>query len=251
MKNHLIMKNHLSASAWKRLNECSASQIAIDKGEYSFPATKPMLIGSYVDAYFSGTIDEFKQKNENVLFKKDGSLYSDFKLAEYLVQNIEKDPLFKKYMSGDVQKEVSGIIGEAEWRGKIDIYHDVAIVELKVVADLYTRVWDNYQKCYIHFTEAYGYDIQATVYQELIRQETGKNLPVFLAMITKQSPPDKAIVEVPQERMDKILSDLISDSKRILNIRNGSVDAVRCERCDYCRGTKVLTETISLYDLLH
>ena len=180
-------KDYLSISAYKGLQECAAKQLAKDLGLFIEPPTNPMLIGSYVDAYFGNKLDEFKLENPQI-FKKDGTLYSDFAMADDIIEFIKKDTLLMKYLQGDkIQYEVKGEIAGIPFLGYIDSLHEnKAIVDLKVVADLYTKVWSDTEKTYIHFVEAYGYDKQLAVYQELLFQETGVRLPVFLAMVTKQ-----------------------------------------------------------------
>ena len=61
-------KRYLSPSAYNSLQKCSAAQVAKDLGEWNPPPTNQMLIGSYVDAFFSGTLNDFK-KNTPQIFK--------------------------------------------------------------------------------------------------------------------------------------------------------------------------------------
>ena len=244
-------KKHLSASAFKSLQQCSARQVAIDTGKFDKPISKGMMVGKYVDAYFSGTIDVFKAENPQI-FKKDGSFYAEYLGAYTVIETIKSDPLLLKYVKGDkLQYEVKGKIGGDLFKGFIDSLHiDTAMVDLKIMADLYTRFWSESERCYVLWIEHFGYDRQMAIYQELIRQETGKQLPCFLAVATKQNPPDKAVIQIPQGRMDMLLDDIKENAKDLLQYRNGKVPPVRCEKCDYCRATKKLTEVITVFDLM-
>jgi hypothetical protein len=245
----MTYKNHLSKSAYKNLTECAARQIAIDLGEWKQETTIPMLIGSYVDAYFSGTLDEFKAKNPQI-YKKDGTLYASMEPAEAAIKTIEADPLLLTYVKGDkMQYEVNCTIGGATYKGFIDSLHtDRAIVDLKVVADLYAKVCNNEQHKYVSWIEAYGYDRQGAIYQEAIYQQTGKRLPFFLAVVTKQTPPDKAVIQIPQGRIDVLLEEMEKNSKELVDIRSGLIPAKRCEKCEFCRKTKKLKKTNSMYE---
>lgn len=249
--NKPIYKKHLSASAFKSLQQCSARQVAIDIGLFEKSTSKDMMVGKYVDAYFSETLDIFKAENPQI-FKKDGSLYAEFLGAETVIETIKNDPLLLKYVKGDkLQYEVSGKIGGVLYKGVIDSLHtDIAIVDLKIMADLYARFWSESERCYVLWFEYFGYDRQMAIYQELIRQETGKKLPCFLAVATKQTPPDKAVIQIPQDRMDLLLDDVKEKSKELIQYRNGKVAPIRCEKCDYCRATKKLTEVITVFDLM-
>ena len=243
------MKNNLSASSYKSLKNCPARQVAIDEGRFKFKTTTPMLVGGYVDSYFSGTLENFKQENPQI-FKKDGNLYSDFKQAEDIIQVIKADPMLLDYISGKQQVEVKGKIGGVEFIGYIDSLHEDKIVDLKIIADIHGKVWDDEQRKYVLWVEAFGYDVQLAIYRELIRQQTDKLLPCYLACVTKQSPPDKALLEVPQERMDFLIEEIKEKAPELIKLRNGEVYAERCEKCDFCRSTKMLLNTISVYELI-
>ncbi|MEN2468125.1 PD-(D/E)XK nuclease-like domain-containing protein [Ornithinibacillus sp. JPR2-1] len=38
--------------------------------------------------------------------------------------------------------------------------------------------------------------------------------------------------------------------ERIMEVKNGHADPVRCEKCDYCRMTKQLKDTIEVGNLI-
>ena len=61
-----------------------------------------LMVGSYVDAHFEGTLDLFKAKHPSI-FKKDGSLYSQYNKANIMINRCERDELFMSYMSGQKQ----------------------------------------------------------------------------------------------------------------------------------------------------
>ena len=54
-------------------------------GRWEMEKTTPLLVGSYVDSYFEGTLDQFKKENPEV-FRKDGELKSDYKHAEKIIE---------------------------------------------------------------------------------------------------------------------------------------------------------------------
>ena len=47
------------------------------KGRWEEPKSKALMVGSYVDSYFEGTLDKFKAENPD-LFKRDGTLKAEF-----------------------------------------------------------------------------------------------------------------------------------------------------------------------------
>ena len=83
--------------------------------------TTALLVGSYVDAYFEGTLEKFKAEHP-ALFRKDGGLKADYVKAEEIIARIERDKYFMKYMSGQKQVIMTGELFGAKWKIKIDSY---------------------------------------------------------------------------------------------------------------------------------
>ena len=207
-----------------------------------------MMIGSYVDAYFEGTLERFKAENP-AIFKKDGGLKAEYVKANEIIARIERDEYFMKYMSGKKQVIMTGEIGGAEWKVKIDSYiPDVAIVDLKVMASITELKWVK-DLGYLDFVRYWGYDIQGAVYQEIVRQNTGKLLPFYIAAATKEKEPDIRIIHVTDNYLKEAMGVVTANLPRILRVKNGELEPDRCELCDCCRHSRVLTRPISIMDL--
>ena len=69
-------KSYWSVSMFKAFDKCEAAGLAQVRGQYHREETDALLIGSYVDAYFAGTMDEFVGEHEERMFKKNGELYA-------------------------------------------------------------------------------------------------------------------------------------------------------------------------------
>ena len=78
-----------SVSLFKAFDRCEASGLASFRGEYEREQTDALLIGSYVDAYFSGELDEFIKRDGDKLFKKNGELYAKFEHANDIIDTVE------------------------------------------------------------------------------------------------------------------------------------------------------------------
>lgn len=207
-----------------------------------------MLVGSYVDSYFEGSLDHFKMENPDVFTQK-GELKAPFKHAEKIIARIERDEFFMKYMSGQKQVIMTGNLFGTEWKIKIDSYiANVAIVDLKVMESITDLKWVK-DYGYTDFVRYWNYDIQGAVYQEIVRQNTGKKLPFYIAAATKQDEPDIRIVHVTDNYLQEALSVVETNMPRILRIKNGECQPDRCELCDCCRHNRVLTKPISIMDL--
>lgn len=223
---------------------------AIEKMERRWedaPSTA-MMVGSYVDAYFEGTLEKFKRNNPS-LFRKDGGLKAEYVKAESIIARIERDEYFMKYMSGQKQVIMTGELFGTKWKIKIDSFlPNIAIVDLKVMASITELKWVK-DLGYLDFVRYWGYDIQGAIYQEIVRQNTGKKLPFYIAAATKQDEPDIRIIHVTDNYLQEALGMVEANMPRILSIKSGEREPDRCELCDCCRRTRVLTKPISIMDL--
>ena len=152
--------------------------------------------------------------------------------------------MFMRYMSGGKQAIKTGEIAGVPFKIKIDSLHDdTAIVDLKIMKDFEPIYKPGEGK--LTFIEFWGYDIQGAIYQEV----EGNHLPFFIAGATKEDETDIGIFQIPQAYLDVALEQVKELAPRYQAIKNGEIEPVRCEHCDYCKRTKVLTKIISLEDL--
>ena len=95
------------------------------------------------------------------------------------------------------------------------------------------------------FIEAWGYDIQGAIYQEVVRQNIGQKLPFIIAAATKEKEPDIGLFEIPQPDLDYAMQTVMDNINRIARIKIGAEQPERCGKCDYCRRTKKLTAVVN------
>lgn len=218
-------------------------------GRWETEKTTPLLVGSYVDSYFEGTLDQFKKENPEI-FKKDGELKSDYKHAEKIIERIERDDYFMTCMSGKKQVIMTGELFGTKWKIKMDSYlEDIAIVDLKIMRIL-TEPKFTHDLGNIDFIKYWGYDIQGAIYQEIVRQNTGKKLPFYIAAASKQKYPDIRVIRLTQIELDEAMNTVESHIKRVLEVKEGKEQPDRCELCDCCRNSRVITGAIFTHDLI-
>lgn len=241
------MRDYMSVSQFKTFERCEYMGMAELRGEYVRPMTTALLVGSYVDAFFEGSLGAFRADHPEV-FKRDGDLKAEYKQAEQIIDRLNRDKLFMRYMSGDAQVIMSGEIEGVPVKVKIDSYHaGKAIVDLKIMRD-FAPVYVPAQGR-LNFIEAWEYDLQGAVYQEIVRQNTGLTLPFFIAAATKEPVTDLAVIRVPDDQMRAQLEIFKANAPRYQLLKSGDVDPVRCERCDACKATKELTKIMTLEEL--
>ena len=256
---------YMSASQFKSFQRCEAAALAELEGRYVRPKTTAMLVGSYVDAHFSGEMEQFRAQNPE-LFKRDGSLKAEFVRAEDIIIRMERDELYALLMSGKKQVILTGRINGVPYKAKLDSllgtdtcqeivrrfpgarkalgFCDGAIVDQKVMASL-DDVWSEESWGKIPFARAWGYDIQGAIYQVL----EGHMLPFILAVGTKEPEPDLAAIYIPDQELEAKMKEVEYLSPRYQSIKNHEIEPVGCGKCPYCRSQKKLTKIIDYREL--
>lgn len=229
-----------STSLFKAFARCEARGLAIVNGEYSQPETDALLIGSYVDAYFSGELDEFIKRDGDKMFKKNGELYAKFFRASEMIDRVEKEPVLMDYLTGERQVIKTAEMFGVPWRVKMDVYNGDRIVDLKTVKDFEPI----YQKGFgfRSWVEFWGYDIQGAIYQRVEQLATGRDkpLPFYIVAVTKEAVPDVDLIEIPQYMLDAALAVVESKIDRFDLVKIGELAPERCGTCDYCKLTKTI-----------
>ena len=230
---------YMSVSQFKAFQKCPAAALAEIKGKYKQEKSTALLVGSYVDSFFEGTLPQFKFENPEI-FKKDGTLKSEYIQAEAIIQRIQKDRLFMRYLSGKKQVIMTGEINGVKVKIKVDSLHTDKIVDLKIMRDFENVYVPELGR--VPWFEGWHYEIQGAVYQEIVRQNTGKKLPFYLAAATKEKVTDLDIVHLDDEMLDTALTHFAQEVEYFDAIKRGIIEPTRCEKCDYCKSTKVLKE---------
>lgn len=239
--------NYWSVSQFKTFKDCEARAIAELNGEYVRPETKDLLIGSYVDAYFSGELDTFIGNHPELFNKRTGELKADYKRCDGIIKVADSDPMFMDYLDGDKQVIMTGELFGVRWKIKVDVLHDDKIVDLKVMRDMQPMFKDGERKTFI---DAWGYDIQGFVYQQIVKANTGKTLPFYLAVVTKEPTPDHEVIHIPDYRLNSAGELVKHYIKRYDKVKHGTEEPTACGTCDWCRSQKKITKPLEYEELI-
>ena len=94
-----------------------------------------------------------------------------------------------------------------------------------------------------------GYDVQAFFYQTIVEQNTGERLPFIIDAATKQNTPRIKLISIPQDSIDAAGEVVRDKIERYARIKNGLIVPERCDKCDYCAETEVLTGVVDYREL--
>lgn len=263
-------KEFMSVSQFKQFKKCEAMALAEMNGEYERPKSKALLLGSFVDEMLTGTKKsqrEFIVENRAELFQKSSKLsklsddelmvmvndyslnvfdienkpYAEIVQALETIEKIKKQPLMMKHFKSKHQVIMTGEIAGVPFKIKMDNYKpNEFIADGKYMASLRSP------NLFEPMVKYWGYDIQGAVYQEIVRQNTGKRLPFFLDIGTKETPTHLAIAEINQYDLDEALDVVKILAPRYQAIKNGEIEPERCGEydCNYCTETSIITEPI-------
>lgn len=229
-------REYMSVSQYKQFRSCEAATMAEINGVWARPTTTALLVGSYVDAWFEGTLDAFRKEHPEI-FKRDGTLKADYVQAEEIIERVQQDKVFMEYMSGEKQRIFTAELFGIPWKIKIDSLLPDRIVDLKVMRSM-ERIMGK------SFVEHWGYDLQMAIYAAVVKKATGMDLETFLAVVTKQSPSDLDVIHIPDWRREELLDDVKRHLPRIIQVKTGQIQPERCGVCEYCRATKKIEAPI-------
>ena len=225
---------------------CEERALATIRGEWEPEVTKALLIGSILDALWEGCdaetlVDRFPDC-VSTRGKTAGMLKAEYQQAIQLYQRTLKDSKFRQFMSGCHQTIMTGSLESLPLKIKMDSYiAGKAIVDLKTTQDASMDfryfIPDSGQR--LPFFLAYGYDLQLSLYQWVVYQNTGEKLPCYIAAVDKKSHPLPMIIQLEQPILDKALEEAKRNAERIIRLKSGELEPIRCEAgsCDYCRDT--------------
>ena len=234
----------MSVSQFKNFQKCEAAAMAELYGAYTPERGRALILGNYVDEMLLGTIESqerFIEENRGELFKKNGEPYADVAQADETIIRVRQQPKMVEYLSGEHQVIMTGEIEGVPFKIRMDSYMpDEYIADLKYMKSLRSP------NLFEPMVQYWGYDIQAACYQEVVRQNTGKKLPFIFVVATKETPAHLEVGEISQWNMDEALEKVRNYIRSFQRIKNGEVEAVRCEdyNCDYCTTTKIIKEPI-------
>lgn len=257
---------YMGSTQYKAFQKCEAAALAELRGEWASEPTVALLVGGYIDAYFSDELVAY-QANHPQIFKRDGQLKAEYLKARDVINRMEEDELYTLLMAGEKQVIRTGYIAGVPFKIKIDSLLDGpaceeivsrfpgagaamgmcdgAIVDQKAMKDM-APVWSAEDHCKIPFVEAWGYDIQGAIYQAI----EGHMLPFIVAVGTKEESPDLEVLYIDDEDLSAKLAEVEDTAPRYQAIKEGRISPRRCGHCAYCRATKKLTRIKNYKELI-
>ena len=248
--SHEANNEYMSRSLYGKFVDCEAGAVAYLKGWHE-DKSKAFLVGSYVHAWSEGTLDEFKASNPEC-YTKSNELRAEFRHADDMIRALESDPFAMFALEGQKEVVMTAELFGTKWKAMFDVYvPGKRITDLKTTKSIRELSWSPKHSRRVSFIEAYEYFTQVALYSEIERLNTGGDLLEFLMVaVSKESIPDKEVINLTDhDRVAEELAKIEGNMPRILAVKSGKVEPIRCGKCDYCRTTKQLSKTIYYREL--
>jgi len=235
--------------------ECEAREMAKIADVWVGVPNTAQEVGHYVHSWNAGKQFEFMM-NHPSMFTKANTLRAEYLVANTMIDCLQEDPLVMSYLEGEKDRILTAEMYGATWK----VMANVLSIERRQIIDLATtrsiteKVWDEVARKKLSFVEAYKYPLKMAIYSEIERLAMGRaprDWSEFLIVaVSKEKSPDKAIINLTDvTRLEVELAQVEVAMPRIIRVKAGLEEPIRCERCDYCRSTKVLTGPVHYSEL--
>lgn len=246
---------YMSVSQLKSFLECEAKTIAYLSGDYEEPPNKAMIVGSYVHAAFESdeVFEQFVEENKGVIYNTRGNKYADFKQADVMIETIKSDKFAMFALEGKKEQIMTADLYGTKWKMKVDsINHERKyFADLKTARDLFMRYWSTKYDGWVSFVERWDYVMQMAIYKQIIEQNTNESYTPYIVAVSKEKTPNKAVISIDESRLDFEYEYVEVEMERVSKVKNGELEPIRCDRCEYCKSTKQLQGVIEVGELIH
>lgn len=238
---------YMSVSQYKDFVKCEARALAKLNGEFRENKQDCFTLGSYVHAAVEGpeAFEEFKANHPEIYAstgKNKGELKAEYQKADRMIQAIFDDPLCMQMLEGEKETIITAELFGVVWKAKLDVRsrEDGRLTDLKTVKGIRERYWNDELRLYESFVEHFGYHTQMAVYREMerIHAKSFEPLEPFIVAVSKEEVPDKEIIMFDDETLEIELQNVRHRLPRVVAVKEGLEQPIRCGKCHYCRQTK-------------
>lgn len=251
------------SSQIKAFIDCEAREIAVLKDEWvKEQSSDAMLQGSYVHAWSEGTLERFIEEHPEIMASKGknaGGLKASFQICDIVIDVLKNDKAIYGII-GQCEKEIAftGQIFGLPIKIKVDLLNREKkyFADLKVVKSISDYSWSDDYRRKVNFIMSWHYEWQMAIYCEILKQNLGEYFTPNIIAASKEDVPDKALITFETENENSLkqfvettLEEIKPHILRVKELKEGKAEPTRCEKCDYCKSTKEITEPIYWLDL--
>lgn len=241
---------YMSRGSYLNFINCEASEVSRLAGKWTEEKSTTLLVGSYVHSWNDHSRREFIVEHPE-MFTQKGGLKSEYQQADKMIATLESDPMIMYMLEGQKEVIFTAEFAGATWKVMLDVYNPERrrSTDLKTTKSIREKSWSDAHGARVSFVETYKYVFQAALYSEIERLATGRGrddwFDFYVVAVSKESVPDKEIIDLRDpDRYIIELAQVELNMPRILAVKAGQVEPVRCERCNYCKSTRKLAGAV-------
>ena len=133
---------YMSVSQYKDFRKCEAMALATLRGEWEKPKTTALLVGSYIDSWFEGTLDEFKEDGVEIV-DRNIDLETAYIENEEWTSNQERLHKAISQLTPRQQEMVRMIYFEGKTQEEVRAYYGIAKSSM---SEAMQRIFDSLKK---------------------------------------------------------------------------------------------------------
>lgn len=238
---------YMSVSAYKQWTRCAARYAAILRGDWQDEDKEAFALGRYVDTALltPDRLDKMIADDADA-FTYRGKPRAFVGRGDEMVTRAKRDPFFMSSLAGEPQRVITFDLFGVKWKAMLDVvnFERGYLTDLKTCRSIDDLEWSDELKAKVPFYQTYNYWLQIAVYREAFKSVAGAYPKTcFISAISKQDPPDIRVIEFTTEgAFEQELREIKANLPRIIQMRDQFGARTRCDRCDYCRATRVLRQ---------
>ena len=237
-------QKYFSVSQYKNFQLCTAK--ALNDLENDIHEKKEAFLeGQLFESWVAGDRVLFLSKHPEIISstgKTKGELKANFKKVIKAAERFLEVDLFKNIINKcEKQKILIGEINGVKIKCALDLFdlENTEIFDIKCMSD-FKEKWSDKEKCYLPWYYTYNYILQMAIYREIAKQNFSKDFKCNLMAATKEEVPDIEARRISSNLMDLELEIFKKNINYYNDIKTKKIPAVRCEKCDYCKKTKII-----------
>ena len=251
-------QDYLSCSQYKGFLECEAKELAKISGAWEDSLSTALEVGQYVHSWNAARMMAFIETHPN-MFKVSGDkgLKAEYVVANLMIECLQDDNFVMSCLAGVKESIITADMFGATWKIMPDVIDSYIgrIVDLTTTSSIREKVWQEATRSFVPFFEFSKVPLKMAIYSEVERLAAGRAADSYvdylLVAVSKEKQPDKAVIRMTDsERLNTELQTIGANMPRIIGLKAGTLEPVRCEKCSYCRSTKELNDIIPYSVLL-
>ena len=236
-------KYYMSVSQFKAFRVCQ-SKALYNIEQPDATSKESFLQGSLFESLVAGDPKLFMAQHPEMISSRGataGQLKAEFQRVAKAAEKFNNQDFFRNIIDKcEKQVILTGVINDVPVKCCLDLFDKEtnSIYDIKCMKD-FNEQWSKEERAYVPWYYVWGYVLQLAVYREIVKQNFNTE-PEEIALIaaTKEEVPDLQAIKFSTELLNVELEEFKQNIKRYNKIKTGTIPAIGCGICSYCKSIK-------------